>query len=119
MTAIEAQVGGRQNTLLGIAARLWWRSPGNILLVCNAIFIFVSGGGLFQTSDWIFWIVWASLVLVRYADIKFLDGCTTTGEPASITHWIRYAARLTACCVAAWVLAHVLGCLFATRIPHP
>jgi hypothetical protein len=109
MYAPESQLTGRQSTLPGIMARLWWMFPGNIVLAFCAIFIFQNGGTFFQTADWVFWIALASLLLVRYADIRFLDGCTGTGEPASITHWVKYAAGLTACSTAVWVLAHVAG----------
>jgi hypothetical protein len=88
---------------------------GNLVLAFSVIFIVQNGGGFFQTADWVFWIVLASLVLIRYVDIRFLDGCTGAGEPATITHWIRYAALLVACSTAVWVLAHVAGYLFATR----
>ena len=88
---------------------------GNLVLAFCIIFIVQNGGGFLQTADWVFWIVLVSLVLIRYVDIRFLDGCTGAGEPASIAHWIRYATWLVACSTAVWVLAHVVGYLFATR----
>jgi len=91
---------------------------GNLVLAFSIIFIVQNGGGFFQTADWVFWIALASLVLIRYVDIRFLDGCTGAGEPASLTHWIRYASVLTACSVALWVLAHVAGYLFVMRTTH-
>jgi hypothetical protein len=115
MAAPDSQIEGRQSTLPGITARLWWMFIGNLLLAFCIIFIVQKGGGFFHTADWVFWIGLASLVLVRYVDIRVLDGCTGTGEPASIRHWIRYAALLTACSTVLWVLAHVTGYLFAMR----
>jgi len=113
MPAPERQMGDEQSTLLGMGARLWWMFLGDVLLAFCAIFIFRNGGVFFQTADWVFWIVLATLVLIRYVDIRFLGGCTGTGEPASMTHWIRYSIILTLCATAVWVLAHLTGPLFA------
>ncbi len=115
MSAPRSQIAGRQGTLPGFGARLWRMFFGNLVLVFSIIFIVQNGGGFFQTADWVFWIVLASLVLIRYLDIRFLDGCTGAGEPASVTHWITYAALLTALSSGLWVLAHVAGYLLVTR----
>jgi hypothetical protein len=115
MAAPEGRIGDKQSMLRGIAARLWWMLFGNVLLAFCAIFIFQNGGGFLQTTDWVFWIVLVSMVLVRYVDIKFLDGCTATGARASIKGWGRYTVLLTACSIALWVLAHVAGHLVAAR----
>jgi len=118
MHAPDSQVVDKQSTLPGLMARVWWMFPGNLFLVFPMIFIFQSGGGFFQTADWVFWIALASLVLIRYVDIRFLNGCTAAGAYASVTHWIRYAVILTACSTALWVLAHVAGHLFARGAPQ-
>jgi len=115
MSAPDSHIAGRQSTLPGIGARLWWMFFGNLVLAFCIIFIVQNGGGFLQTADWVFWIVLVSLVLIRYVDIRFLGGFTGTGEPACITHWIRYAALLTALSIALWVLAQAAGCLFVTR----
>jgi len=103
------QTADGQSTLLGILVRLWWMFFGNIVLGFCILFIIENRGSFFHTSDWVFWIDAATLVLVRYVDIRFLDGCTATGARASITHWIRYAALLVACSAAVWTLAHVIS----------
>ncbi len=118
MPAPEGQMGDKQSTPLGMAVRLWWMLLGNVLLAFCAIFIFHNGGVFFQTADWVFWIALVSLVLIRYMDIRFLGGCTGTGGPASMTHWRRYSIILTLCAVAVWVLAHLMGHLFAVRAAH-
>jgi len=115
MSVPSSQIAGRQGTLPGFGARLWWMFFGNVVLAFSIIFIVQNGGGFFQTADWVFWIILASLVLIRYLDIRFLDGCTGVGEPATIAHWIKYAALLTALSTALWVLAHAAGYLFVAR----
>jgi len=107
MPAPNGQTTDGQSTLLGILARLGWMFFGDVVLAFCILFIIENRGSFSHASDWVFWIDVVSLVLVRYTDIKFLDGCTVTGARASITHWIRYAALLVACSAAVWTLAHV------------
>ena len=115
MSGHNDQIIDKQGTALGFLARFWWMFFGNIVLGFCILFIIENRGSFFHTSDWVFWIDAATLVLVRYVDIRFLGGFTGTGEPACITHWIRYAALLTALSIALWVLAQAAGYLFVTR----
>ncbi len=115
MSASSAPIRDGQSTLAGITARLWWMFFGNVLLAFSLMFIVQNGGRFFQVADWVFWIALASLVLIRYVDIRFLGGCTGAGEPTTVRHWTRYAAVLIVCSTAVWILAHVLSPLFVTR----
>ncbi len=115
MSVRDNQITDRQSSPLGVMARLWWMLLGNVLLAFSLVFVLENRGGFFHAADVVFWISVASLVVVRYADIKFFDGCTATGEHASIRHWIRYAVWLSACSATLWVLAHVANYLFVTR----
>jgi hypothetical protein len=116
MPASSSQIEDRQTTGLGLLARIWWMFLGNVVLAFCILFIVQNQGRFFLAADWVFWIGVASLVLVRYADIRFLDGCTVTGARASITHWIRYAVLLIACSAGVWALAHVASYLFVSRV---
>lgn len=94
-------------------ARLWWMLLGNMVLALCLIFIYRNTGGFLHAADPVFWVTVASLVLVRYLDIRFFHGRTATdGAPASITHWVRYTVLLVACSAAVWVLAHAANYLF-------
>lgn len=115
MPAPNGQVDDRQSTGLGILARIWWMFLGNVVLAFCILFIVENQGRFFLAADWVFWIGVASLVLVRYADIRFLDGCTVTGAYASVRHWIRYAALLVACSATVWALAHVASHILTMR----
>lgn len=106
MPASSSQIEDRQTTGLGLLARIWWMFLGNVVLAFCILFIVQNQGRFFLAADWVFWIGVASLVLVRYADIRFLNGDTATGSPASIRHWVKYAAVLVACSIITWVLAH-------------
>ena len=95
--------------------RLWWMFFGNVVLAFCILFIVENRGGFFHAADWVFWITLASLVLVRYVDVKFLDGCTATGAYASVAHWLRYAILVTIGSTVVWAVAHVVSRLLATR----
>ena len=106
MYAHDSQITNKQGAVLGVLARLWWMLGGNVLLAFSLIFIFRNEGSFFHPADWVFWIAMATLVLVRYFDIRFFDGQTATGEQASMTNWTRYAVLLTVCSALLWALAH-------------
>ena len=55
----------------------------------------------------------ATLVVIRYLDIRFLNGQTATDEKASMTDWVRYAVLLPVCATVLWVIAHAANYLFA------
>ena len=109
MSTREDQTVNRQGAPLGILARLWWMLFGNVLLAFSLVFIFRKEGGFLHPADGVFWVTVAALVLVRYLDIRFLDGQTATGEPASVGHWTRYAALLVSIATVLWGLAHAVS----------
>ena len=115
MSAPESQCEDRQSTPLGMLARLWWMFFGNVVVAFCILFIIENRGGFFHIADWVFWLAVASLVLVRYVDVRFLDGCTATGAYASIAHWIRYAILLAVCSTVVWALAHVVSHMLRMR----
>jgi len=115
MATRDDQLVEGQGTGLGILARLWWMFIGNIVLAFSLLFIAESRDGFFHTADGVFWITVISLVLVRYADIKYLHGATATGTPASMRNWTRYAAGLIVISILAWALAHAVNYAFITR----
>jgi hypothetical protein len=52
------------------------------------------------------------MIIVRLLDIKFLNGQTATGEPASVKHWRRYAIMLVLISAVIWAAAHATAHLF-------
>jgi hypothetical protein len=113
MSTREDHTDNKQGTALAILARIWWMLLGNIFLIFPVLFILDNRGGFFHAADVVFWAAWGSLLLVRYVDIKFLGGCTATGERASMTHWTRYAIALTVGSLVVWALAHAANRFFA------
>jgi hypothetical protein len=116
MSEHNSQTVDKQGTAAGVLARLFWMLFGNAILAFSAVFILHNRGGFLHTADLVFWITVAVLVLVRYLDIRFLNGLTAAGAPASMRHWIRYVVVLLAVAVVGWILAHAANYLFAARV---
>lgn len=107
MSNHDPQATDRQSTAAGVLTRLWWMLAGNAVLALSVVFILHNTKGFFHAADVVFWCAVASLLLVRYIDIRFLDGLTATGAYATMRHWTRYAIVLVVCSGAVWTLTHV------------
>jgi hypothetical protein len=94
------------NSLVGAAARIYWFMGGPCAL-------FVLALALTRSPRWsrhlAYWTVVASLLLVRYIDVRWLNGLTASGEPASLRHWRRYAVTVLVVATGVAVFSHVLG----------
>lgn len=53
-----------------------------------------------------------AMILIRYADIRFMHGETADGQPATTKHWRRYSIGLLAASLALWGVA----CMVARKI---
>ena len=91
--------------------RLFWMLLGNVILIVSVILIFQGKDWQFHTADAFFWGTVAALVLTRYLDIKFYNGLTASGEPASIANWRKYAITLLISSAAIWILTHLANYL--------
>jgi hypothetical protein len=116
MAGHNDQIIDKQGTALGFVARFWWMFFGNMFLAFSLIFLLFNKGGFFHPADWVFWITVATLVTMRYVDIRFCDGQTATGGRASMADWTRYTALLLVCAVVLWGMAHAANHLFVDRI---
>lgn len=116
MSGHNDQIMDKQGTALGFLARFWWMFFGNMFFAFSLIFILFNKGGFFHPADWVFWITVATLVSMRYIDIRLCDGQTATGRRASMADWTRYAALLLAGAVVLWAIAHAINHLFVSRI---
>jgi hypothetical protein len=106
----------KQGTALGFLVRFWWMFFGNILFAFSLIFILRNKGSFFHPADWVFWIIVATLVFMRYIDIRFCDGQTPTGRRASMADWTRYTALLLAGSAILWGIAHGANYLLVERV---
>jgi len=107
MSATTNQPIDKQSGILAILVRPFWMFLGNFALMICAANIFMGESSSTRISDIIFWCAVVAMIIVRFLDIKFLDGQTATGEPASIKHWCKYAIVLAVISAAIWSAAHL------------
>jgi len=106
---MQDQPGGEQDSGAGCLTRLYWMFLGNALL-------FILFGLLIQNRpkgpsflDAGCLIAVASLVWIRYIDVRHLNGQTGEGVPATLAHWRRYSAILVSGSLAAWLAIRFLA----------
>ncbi len=101
------KTSGRQESGLGMLFRIFWFFLGNLILIILLVWILETVDKSIGLKDLFYFITVFLLLAVRYFDITFLNGLTAKGDPASISHWYRYAIALTAIAALLWVIVHV------------
>ena len=92
----------------GCLARLYWMFVGNVLY-CFALVHLAQKQPRFPTlMDAVCLLAVASLVYVRYLDIRHCRGMTGEGQPASMADWRRYSLCISVVGVAAWAAVRCL-----------
>ncbi len=91
----------------GFLLRIYWMIAGPVLLFFCIVFLVEKRPPMPSPLDLIFALAAAGLVLARYADIRWCDGTSADGQPASPTDFRRYARWVAAGAIAAWALARV------------
>lgn len=80
--------------ILGLFLTLFWVLAGN----CALIFIAYSIGFRKNIEPALYAILYVlnvlALMAARYLDIRFCQGNTTEGEPATLEHWMVYTRKL-------------------------
>jgi hypothetical protein len=92
----------------GLLVRLYWIFVGNIFLLLLLVFIVQKKTSFPSLVDAACLITAASLVIVRYIDIRFLNGQTGEGKPATMSDWRSYAMLIGSIGVGGLLLAHML-----------
>ncbi len=100
----------QQSGCLSITARIIWLMVGNLTLVMLTVIIIQKRA--FSFIDVVFWVVVAALLLIRYADIKWLKGLGPDAQPATMKDWGRYARLLLILAGGVWAVVHVAILLF-------
>jgi len=93
--------------LSGCLVRLYWMGIGNVALLLCAAAILTHRGGFLSVADIVYWVLAATLGVVRFVDIRKLGGRTAAGEPASAAHWRRYLIFLIVASSIIWGAAHL------------
>ncbi|MFH0918971.1 MAG: hypothetical protein V1913_01300 [Fibrobacterota bacterium] len=80
--------------ILGLFLTLFWVLAGN----CSLIYIAYSIGFRKNIEPARYAILYVlnilALMAARYLDIRFYQGNTTEGEPATLEHWMAYTRKL-------------------------
>jgi hypothetical protein len=95
----------------GVLARLYWMMFGYAMLLFLLVFLFEKRPDLPSLLDVVCLLVVGSLVGVRFLDVRFLNGRTADGDPATMDHWRRYAGVVGSIGTGAWVATRVLSYL--------
>ena len=105
----------RSEPLAGCVLRVFWMVPGNMALFFCAFFIGDKPAAFLRFSglDIAYGAVVGALLAARYIDIRYQNGATMFGAPASMTHYRRYALILIAASIGVWVAAHGIAALRA------
>jgi len=102
----------KQCSGLGLLLRIFWMVIGSMALFITACAIYEGKKATLNLMDGIYWIIVFLIIIARYIDIKYLDGLTASGSPASIHHWYRYVAGLIICAGLIWGAAHLANHFF-------
>jgi uncharacterized membrane protein len=100
----------RQDSLLGLFARIFWSLIGNMILLFLASKIY-RAQTLLSIFDLLFWTVALLIIAVRYVDIKYLKGVTYEGLPATLEDWRSYVKYFSFFSAGLWLLPHVVSFL--------
>jgi hypothetical protein len=98
---------------VGMLLRLFWMVIGNMVLVMVAVSIIENRQTFLSIADILYVVLVPLLIVARYLDIKFFEGATASGEPATIKHWRKYALTTASVAVAVWFAAHGISRLLA------
>lgn len=109
MSAPANQTTDKQRGVLALLARIFWMALGNFALMICAANILMSESSSTRISDIIFLCVVPAMIIVRFLDIKFLDGQTVTGEPATLSHWRKYTIVLIIISAIIWAVVHMIA----------
>jgi hypothetical protein len=93
----------------GCFLRLFWMTFGNVLLLACAYGITMHQTSLLSIADVLYWAMVGSLLAARYVDIRYLQGTTADGDPATLAHWRRYAAIVGVVSAILWLGAHTVA----------
>jgi hypothetical protein len=98
-----------QNSSVGCLVRLFWMGAGNIILFLCVTYVFHNRVRGLALVDLAYWLTVVAMVTVRWVDIHSYHGDTVTGEPATLSHWRRYALCLVAGALVVWGIVHLLA----------
>ena len=101
-------------SLRAFFGRLVWMLLGPLTLAVCALVITQRQEGWVTPQNLFYFVILGGMLLGRWAEFRYGQPMTATGEPASIDHLRRYAIGVSILGLAIWVAANVLG----NSVPH-
>lgn len=92
----------------GCLVRLYWMFGGNLILLFLIIFAIDKHFKFPSWLDLAYLIAVITLVAVRYIDIRYMQGETAEGKPASMKDFRNYSVILVIISSLVWALTFVL-----------
>jgi len=92
----------------GCLVRSYWIFIGTIFLWFCLVSIFLKHQTQLTLRDAAYFVAVAALIIARHIDIRFLNGLTYEGKPATMNHLHRYTKFVGAAGVSAWLLVRIL-----------
>ena len=106
---MQDQPNAEYSSGAGCLTRLYWMFFGNAVLAMLLVWLLLNRPKFPCFQDAGYFLTLASLVAVRYIDIRHFKGETgESGTPATMADWRKYALFLVTGCVAAWLAIRVL-----------
>ena len=93
----------------GCLLRLFWMVVGNVILLFCAYGIIQHPSSLLGIADVFYWAIVGSLLAARYVDIRYFQGTTSDGDPASLADWRRYTVVVVLVTTGLWLVAHAIA----------
>jgi hypothetical protein len=90
----------------GCLLRIFWMMLGNAIVCFCAAAIVTNSTGHLSAADAFYWVTVGCLVGARYVDVRYYDGTTAKGEPATLAHWRWYTIRLVVIAAVGWLVIH-------------
>lgn len=94
---------------LPMVLRMFWFGFGPAAIGLAAVMILQNEKKGTAPYDLLLWAAVLSVILVRFLDIRFCDGSTAEGKPATMRHWLRHAVTLALVSFGIWIAVHALG----------
>lgn len=91
---------------IAVLVRLFWMFLGNLLLIILSFKIAQSEG--ISIADIALWSVAVAIVVLRYIDIKYLNGQTANSQRATLSDWRRHLLLVAGAATVLWVFGHTL-----------
>lgn len=97
---------GASKPASGCVLRLAWLLGGHAVLLCIAILIARDTQWTLTRKDIAFWCVAASVLLLRYVDVRWFDTRGVDGTPVTARDHRRFAVVCVGVWLALWIGSH-------------